>query len=270
MEYVTVDELEIPALGLGTYQLRGEQCVESVATAIELGYRHIDTAEFYENQREVGRAIADSLIDEDELFITTKVWRTNLAAEDVHESARRSREKIGIDSIDLLLIHWPSRTVPIRETIGAMNELQDAGVVDHIGVSNFSVGQLEEAMDVSRTPIVANQVKYHPYHEQGELLAASLEHDVMLTSYSPLAKGSVLDDDTLARIGDRYGKSAAQIALRWLVQQDLVAAIPKATGRDHLAANLDIFDFSLTDEEMEAVFDLQGGLLASLRSRLGL
>ena len=270
MEYVTVGDVEIPALGLGTYQLRGTQCVESVSTALEIGYRHIDTAEFYENERQVGRALAESPIDEDELFVTTKVWRSNLAGEDVHRSARASREKLGLETIDLLLIHWPSRSVAIRETIGAMNELQDAGLVDHIGVSNFSVGQLEEAIDASRTPIITNQVKYHPFHGQDELLSACIERDVMLTAYSPLAKGSVVDDDTLERIADRYGKTPAQVALRWLVQQENVAAIPKATSRAHLESNCDIFDFSLSDAEMEAIFELQGGLLAGLRSRLGL
>jgi diketogulonate reductase-like aldo/keto reductase len=270
MEYVTAGDVRIPALGLGTYQLRGQACTDTVHTALELGYRHVDTAEYYDNQAAIGRALEATDVPREEVFLTTKIWRTNLAYEDALRSARESVAKLGVETVDLLLIHWPSRSVPTKETVRAMNELQAEGLVHHIGVSNFSVAQLEEAVDASETPIVANQVEYHPYEAQQDLLEFCIEEDVILTAYSPLAKGRVADDEVLQRIGERYDKSAAQVALRWLVQQEQVAAIPKASSRDHLRANLDVFDFTLGDDEMERVFELQGGLLARLRSLLGL
>jgi diketogulonate reductase-like aldo/keto reductase len=270
MEYVTVQDEEVPALGLGTYQLRGKTCVETVRDALEIGYRHIDTAEYYDNQREVGEAIADASVDRDEVFLTTKVWRSNLQHDQVLRSARESLDKLGLEYVDLLLIHWPSRTVPVAETLDAMTKLHDDGNVRHIGVSNFSVGQLQEAIAVSDVPIFTDQVEYHPFNGQADLVDFCIESGVMLTAYSPLGKGTVVGDETLATIGDRYGKSAAQVALRWLVQQDTVAAIPKASSREHLRENIDIFDFELTDEEMNSVFELHGGLIVTLRRQLGL
>ena len=270
MEYETVGDVDVPALGLGTYQLRGEACVEAVGRALELGYRHVDTAEYYRNQPEVGEAVAESDVDRDELFLTTKVWRTNLTHDGVLRSADESLRKLGVDYVDLLLIHWPSRSVPTEETIRAMNRLQEDGSVRHVGVSNFSVGQLREAMAASETPILTDQVQYHPYQDRGDLLEFCIENDVLLTAYSPLAKGRIAADDTLREIGTRYDKTAAQVALRWLVQQDHVAAIPKASSEAHLRDNLAIFDFELSNDEMERVFDLHGGLVERLRSALGL
>ncbi|MBV0901348.1 aldo/keto reductase [Haloarcula salina] len=270
MEYVSTGQTQVPALGLGTYRLRGQTCTETVAQALEMGYRHIDTAEYYENQAAIGQALANTAVSSDDLFITTKVWRTNLGYEETKQSVRACREKLGIETIDLLLIHWPSRSVPIEETIRAMNELQSDGVVRHIGVSNFSVEQLANAREASETPICTNQVEYNPYTDQSDVLEYCIDHDIMLTAYSPLAKGRVNDDTTLATIGDRYEKSPAQVALRWLVQQQQVAAIPKAASHAHLESNLSIFDFELTDEEMAQIFDLQGGLLERVRSMLGL
>lgn len=270
MEFVSTKQAEIPALGLGTYRLRGQTCTETVRQALELGYRHIDTAEYYENQAAIGQALADTAVSRNELFITTKVWRTNLSYEETKQVARASREKLGLDAIDLLLIHWPSRSVPVEETIKAMNELQSDGVVRHIGVSNFSVEQLANARDASATPICTNQVEYNPYTDQSDVLEYCIDHGIMLTAYSPLAKGRIDDDTTLETIGDRYGKSPAQVALRWLVQQQQVTAIPKASSQAHLQSNLSIFDFELTDREMGQIFDLQGGLIERVRSMLGL
>jgi len=270
VEYVNTNRAQVPALGLGTYRLRGRTCTETVSQGLEIGYRHIDTAEYYENQTAIGQALADTAVSRDDLFITTKVWRTNLDYEETKRVARESRQKLGLEAIDLLLIHWPSRSVPIEETIEAMNELQAAGEVRHIGVSNFSVDQLANAREASETPICTNQVEYNPYTDQADLLEYCIDHDIMLTAYSPLAKGRVNDDDTLATIGDRYGKSPAQVTLRWLIQQQQVAAIPKASSHPHLQANLSIFDFELTDEEMTRIFDQQGGLIERVRSMLGL
>lgn len=272
MEYVTVRGESVPALGLGTWKLRGKACRETVRTALDTGYRHVDTAAYYENQHEIGEAITESPIDREELFVTTKVRGSNLAAADVRESFADSRAALGLDVVDLFLIHWPSSSVPIGETIGAMNDLQSEGDLRHIGVSNFSTRQLREAIEASETPILTNQVEYHPFQDRGDLLTLCIEEDVMLTAYSPLDRGSsrLIDNDTLGGIGAKYDKTAAQVALRWLVQQEMVSAIPKATSREHLEANFDVFDFELTDEEMARVFDLQGGLIDRVRSALGL
>jgi diketogulonate reductase-like aldo/keto reductase len=269
MEYVSVHGVDVPALGFGTWQLRGDACREAVADAHDAGYRHVDTAQMYENEAAVGRAIADADVDREEVFLVTKILRRNLAREDVHRSVEESLDRLDT-YVDLLLIHAPSRTVPIEESIGAMNELQADGRVRHVGVSNFSASQLEAAMDASDTPILTNQVEYHPFRSQRDLLEFCLDEEVMLTAYSPVARTDVVGNETLREIGDRYGKTEAQVALRWLVQQPLVSAIPKAASAEHRAENLAIFDFELSDAEMERVFDLQGGLVSRLRSRLGL
>ena len=269
MEYVTAQGVDIPALGFGTYPMKGETCLTAVQQALETGYRHVDTAQMYNNERAVGQAIADADVPRDDVFLVTKILRRNLAYEDILKSVKESREKLATD-IDLLLIHAPSRTVPIEESIEAMNDLQDRGTVKHIGVSNFSVGQLQDAISASDTPILTNQVEYHPFRNQTDVLKFCIENDVMLTAYSPLAEGRVVGNDLLEKIGDRYGKTEAQVALRWLLQQELVSAIPKASSPAHIQENFDVFDFELTDEEMAKIFDLQGGLLTKLRTALGL
>lgn len=270
MEFVTVADARIPALGLGTARMTGDDCRQAVGTALELGYRHVDTAQMYDNEEAVGDAIAEADVEREDVFLVTKVNTDNLRREDVLRSTRRSLDRLDTDYADLLLIHAPRKYAPISETIGAMNELQDDGAVRHVGVSNFSVDQLREAMDASRTPIVTNQVKYHPYTDQSELLAFCVENDVTLTAYSPLARGDVASDDALAEIGGRHGKTPSQVALRWLLQQEHVIPIPKAASRDHQRENLDVFDFRLSDDEMERIFEQKGGLTHRLRSLLGL
>ncbi|KXB09499.1 aldehyde oxidoreductase [candidate division MSBL1 archaeon SCGC-AAA833K04] len=267
MEHVTVKNVEIPALGLGTYRLKGSTCVFAVKEALGMGYRHIDTAESYGNHREVGRAILESGVDREEIFLTTKVWKTNLAYEMVLESGDKSLRELGLDYVDLLLIHWPSSMVPVAETLEAMNRLREEGKVRHIGVSNFSVGQMKDAIKSSEIPILTNQVKYNPYHPQDKILEFCAENDIMLTAYTPLAKGRVVDNEVLSRIGRRYGKTPAQVTLRWLLQQDGVSAIPKASSKDHLRENFDIFDFELTDDEMRKVFELRGGIIDRIVSK---
>ena len=270
MESVTVQGVDVPALGLGTYRLRGQTCVDTVRDALELGYRHVDTAEFYENQRAVGEGIATADVDREDVFLTTKIWRSNLRREDALRSARESIDRLDVEYVDLLLIHWPDQSVPVGETLDAMTSLQAEGRVRHVGVSNFSVPQLREAMAATDSTVLTDQVEYHPFTDQSDLLEFCIERDVLLTAYSPLAKGKVANDETLAAIGDRYDKTASQVALRWLVQQEGVAAIPKASSREHLRENLAVFDFELSDDEMARVFDLQGGLAARLRDLLGL
>ncbi|MGQ3413199.1 aldo/keto reductase [Natrinema sp. LN54] len=261
---------EVPALGLGTARMTGDDCRRAVETALAIGYRHVDTAQLYDNEAAVGRAIAESEVDREDVFVVTKVHPDNAAPADVRESTQASLERLELQTVDLLLLHGPSDEAPLAETIGAMNDLQRDGLVDHIGISNFGVDGLEDAIARSETPIVTNQVEYHPFHRRDDLLAYCLENEVLLTAYSPLAEGDVVGDERLAAIGEPYGKSAAQVALRWLVQHPFVAAIPKAASREHIEANADIFDFELSPEEMRAVFDLGGGVSERLAAQLGL
>lgn len=270
MEYVTVRGVEVPALGLGTARMDETECRNAVETALELGYQHVDTAQMYGTEGPVGDAIAASGVDRADIFVTTKIHRRNLAYDDVLDSFDDSLSRLGMDYVDLLLIHAPSGTVPLEETLSAMDELRDDGTVGYIGVSNFSVEQLKRSMALSDAPILTNQVEYHPYHQQGELLEFCIENDVMLTAYSPLDVGDLVGDETLTEVGERYGKTAAQVALRWLVQQPMVSTIPKASNRNHLEQNIDIFDFELDADEMEQLFDLHGGLLDKIRDKLGL
>ncbi|TMT87436.1 aldo/keto reductase [Haloterrigena sp. H1] len=256
MEHVSVRDVDVPALGLGTWPMKGKPCMRAMTTALELGYRHVDTAQMYDNEDAIGAAIADSSVDRDDVFVTTKLRRENLRRDDALGSFQRSLERLGTDHVDLLLIHAPNPAVPIEETIAVMNQLQDERLVRQIGVSNFSIAQLQDAIAASETPIVTNQVRYHPYCDRSVLLECCRDNDIMLTAYSPLAEGEIVTDETLAQIGASYEKTAAQVALRWLLQQENVSAIPKASSREHLRENIDIFDFELTDAEMDRIFAL--------------
>jgi 2,5-diketo-D-gluconate reductase B len=247
VEYVRVQGEAIPALGLGTWELTGSACRRAVDEALGLGYRHIDTAQVYGNESEVGDALAASDVDRGEVFLTTKVWNRNLARGQVTASTRESLSKLRTDFVDLLLIHWPVAMDRIGEVLEEMRGLQEAGQVRHLGVSNFTVQQVEEALE--HAPILCDQVEYHPYLGQQPLLETARKHDLVLTAYSPLGRGALLRDPELTEIGRAHGKSAAQVALRWLIDQENVAAIPKATGRDHLSANIDVFDFKLSEDQ---------------------
>lgn len=270
MEYVAVQNAEIPALGFGTARMAKTETQTAVENALALGYRHIDTAQMYENEDAVGTAVETSDVGRDEVFLVTKIHRRNLAYKDLRNSFRKSLDRLKMDYVDLLLIHAPSRSVPIEESITAMNELQQEGTVRHIGVSNFSLQQLREAEAASNAPIITNQVEYHPFKSQSQLLEYCVDNNVMLTAYSPLDVGRRLDNNTLVQIGKQHGKSPAQVALRWLIQQQNVSAIPKASNRRHQEENIDIFDFELTADEMNTIFELSGGLITQLRTKLGL
>lgn len=259
MELLEIQGVQIPVLGLGTWAMRGSGCTRAILQALDLGYRHIDTAQMYGNENAVGNGLTQTSVPREEIFLTTKIYQSNLRYDNVLTSVRQSLRDLQTEYIDLLLIHWPSRSVPIPETIEAMNELQDVGAVKYIGVSNFSVAQMREAMEASETPILTNQVQYHPFKGQRSVLEFCSENDIMLTAYSPLAKGRVVRNSTLADIGAGYGKSDAQVALRWLIQQKNVSAIPKASNEEHLRENRDIFDFELSPEDIQQILDLQGG-----------
>lgn len=271
MEHVIASGAEVPALGFGTARMDSDdECREAVSIALDAGYRHVDTAQLYETERAVGDAIRESDVPRDEVFVTTKLHEDNRAYVDVLESTRESLDRLGTEYVDLLLIHSPNDRVPHEDTLLAMNELRDDGLVEHIGVSNFSVGQLKKARRLSDAPIVANQVEYNVYTSQKPLLSYCVEHDVMLTAYSPLAIGDALDEDVLAAIGRRHDKTPAQVALRWLIQQPMVSAIPMSKRERHIRENFDVFDFELTDEEMRALSELERGLSDRLTGLLGL
>jgi len=230
---------------------------EAVRDALEIGYRHIDTARAYGNEREIGRAIADSEVDRAEVFLTTKLWYTRLRAAEVREQLEDSLHDLGTDYVDLLLVHWPNASVPVAETLGAMSQLRDAGKVRHLGVSNFPSALAREALELA--PIITDQVEYHPYLGQPELLALARERDLMLTAYSPLAHGALLDDPVLRGIAGALGKSPGQVALRWLLHQPQVAVLPKAAAHANRAANFDVFGFELDDEQRGAIAALERG-----------
>ena len=254
MTFVETHGRRIPALGYGTWPMKGDECVRSVSTALEVGYRHLDTAAAYENEAEVGRAVAASGLERDEIFITTKVWKTNLGARDLTDSAERSREALG--RIDLLLIHWPNPDIPLSESMTALENIRARGVAQSIGVSNFDAALIAEATGLA--PVVCDQIPLHPYIDQRATIAACRDRDVAVTAYSPLAKGRVHEDPVLVEIGSRHGKRPGQIALRWLLQQDGVIAIPKSANRDRMSANIDVFDFTLTEDEMTRIATLTG------------
>lgn len=271
MEYVSVQGADVPALGLGTWRLTGRDCFRAVSTALELGYRHVDTARNYGNEQAVGEAIAASDVDRDDVFLVTKVPGRDAGYDDAMRAARESVRRLGVDRVDLLLLHSPNPIVPVEETMHALAACREQGLARHVGVSNFSTRQLREATRKSPVPLFADQVQLHPYLPKPDLREFCRRHDVLLTAYSPLGHGGVVDDDTLRKVGARYGKTPAQVALRWAIQHDNVAAIPKASTRPHLAENIDVFDFSLTRYEMEQVE--QASLLRTgvswVRGRLG-
>jgi 2,5-diketo-D-gluconate reductase B len=257
MHEVEIHGERVPALGFGTWELSGPDCREAVAHALQLGYRHIDTAAAYGNEEEVGTAIAASGIAREEIFLTTKIWRTDARPEDARRSTEESLRKLRTDHVDLLLLHWPVDDVPLAETLGAMSALAEEGMARHIGVSNFPPTLIEQAVGLA--PIFTNQVEYHPFLAQTALLRAAEAHDHLLTAYAPLARGAVVDDAVLVSIGEGYGKSSVQVALRWLIQQPRVAAIPRSRSAANRQANIDIFDFALTDAEMERIHGLARG-----------
>lgn len=247
----------IPALGFGTFQMSEEEAETAVADALEIGYRHVDTAQIYDNEAGVGRALSASPVSREDVFLTTKVWPDYFGASSLPSSVEDSLDRLQTDYVDLLLLHWPRfKHASLDETINALNHVREAGNARHVGVSNFTTDLLRRARTASEAPLVANQVEYHPFLRQTPVLNVVRDAGMTLTAYSPLAQGAVTDDDTLTKIGDRYGKSAAQVSLRWLLQQEAVSAIPKAASPEHRRSNFEVFDFQLTDEEMEIIHGL--------------
>src|SRR4030081_2114864 len=255
MLFVEANGVKIPAIGLGTWELRGRACARLVEQAVKLGYRHIDTAQVYENEREVGEGLRASGVRREEVFVTTKVWTTHFAPNDLERSTKDSLAKLRLSEIDLLLLHWPNPQVPLSETLGALARVRKLGMARHIGVSNFTVALIDEAGAGCPEPLVCDQVEYHPYLDQTKVLRACSDNGMALVAYNPIAKGRIKNDETLAGIGEKHRKSAAQVCLRWLLQQN-VAAIPRTSKIERLSENIELFDFELSDDEMQQNFAL--------------
>jgi 2,5-diketo-D-gluconate reductase B len=248
---LTVQGTAIPRIGLGTWQLDGRAAEDGVRDALEIGYRHIDTARAYGNEAEVGSAIAASGIAREEIFLTTKVGPSDAERSRFKRAAEDSLRVLGTDYVDLLLLHWPSDSAPLADTLQALQELRSEGKIRHAGVSNFPAGMLEEALGIA--PLLADQVEYHPFLAQDALVEMVAERDMTLTAYSPLARGKVARDRTLREIAEAHGKSPGQVALRWLIEQPNVTAVPKASSHERRVENLDVFDFELTGRDRERI-----------------
>jgi len=254
MNVVEAKSFRIPIVGLGTWELRGRECARLVEQAIHLGYRNIDTAQMYDNEREVGEGVRASG-KRNEVMVTTKVQPTLLAPHDLERSVKESLAQLRLDVIDLLLIHWPNPRVPLSETLGAMAKMKREGYAKQIGVSNFTVALLDEANEVSSEPLVCNQIECHPFLDQDKVIAACRQHGMAVVAYSPIARGGAKCDKLLERIGKTHGKTAAQVCLRWLTQQD-IAVIPRTSNVERLKENLANLDFDLSDAEMKEIAGL--------------
>jgi 2,5-diketo-D-gluconate reductase B len=255
---LTIKGTDIPRLGFGTWLITGKDATEGVRDALEIGYRHIDTARAYENEAEVGAGIAASGVEREDIWLTTKIWLDDFEPERLKRATEDSLRKLRTDYVDLLLLHWPSTDVPVERSLQAMGRLQEAGRIRHAGVSNFPAGMLQRALEV--LPLFADQVEYHPLLAQDALLEVAQQHDLTLTAYSPLAHGKVVGHPELTAIGEQYGKTAGQVALRWLLAQPKVTTVPKASSHDRRLENFDVFDFSLSDADRERIANLPKGV----------
>lgn len=242
----------IPIVGLGTWELRGRTCSRIVEQALRLGYRHLDTAEIYENEREVGEGLRASTVARDQVFVATKIWPSHFAPRELERAAKDCLARLRLSEVDLLLLHWPNPQIPLSETLGALGKVREMGLTHHIGVSNFTVALIEEAVRLAREPLVCNQIEMHPFLDQSKVVKACRAQGMAIVAYSPIARGRAKGNAVLERIGKSHGKTAVQVSLRWLIQQG-VAVIPRTSRIDRLAENIEIFDFELSDAEMAAI-----------------
>ncbi|MFM0226900.1 aldo/keto reductase [Paraburkholderia dipogonis] len=256
MQNVRAGNALIPAIGFGTYGMNGGDIYRMIPAALRAGFRHIDTAQIYRNEAEIGECVAESGIPRSEIFLTTKVWVSNYSASHFDASLNESLRKLKTDYIDLLLLHWPGSDVPLAEQIAALNAVVRAGKVRHIGVSNFNRALMTEAIRLSAAPLVTNQFEYHPYLNQSLLIESTRQAGLAVTGYCGMAIGRVFSDPTLKAIAARHDRTIAQIVLRWLVQQPGVAALSRTTRIDRLAQNLAVFDFELDGADMAAIHAL--------------
>lgn len=243
----------LPEIGIGTYDVAPPACTEAVKYALNRGYRHIDTAEMYDNQEAIGEAVDEADIPREDVFISTKIHSRNLEYEDVLDHARTCCTRLGVDTLDLLYVHWPIRSYAPEQTLAAFDELYERGVIQHVGISNFTPELFEEAIEVFDSPLFAHQVECHPFLPQDALRAAARENDHYLVAYSPLAKGTVIDSSTLFDIAAKHDASPAQVSLAWLLSKDNVVVIPKSTSQAHILENLRAKELSLDNEDIERI-----------------
>ena len=259
MNSIDANGASIPAIGLGTWTLKGRACSELVEHALAVGYRHVDTAAAYGNEEDVGAGIRASGISRDDIFLTTKVWPSDLAPADFMKSAEASLKRLGLDQVDLLLIHWPNPEIPLKGTVEALNKARREGLTRHIGVANFTTGLLAEARGLSEAPLVCDQVEYHPYLDQRKVLETCRAAGMAMVSYCPLHRGGdLLEERAVKETAAAHGVTPGQVVLRWHVQQEGVVAIPRTSKKERLAENIGIFGFALTEAEMRAISALSG------------
>lgn len=252
METIETQGARIPVIGLGTWELRDRDCVRLVQEAVRAGYRHFDTAQMYDNEEAVGEGLKAAGIKRDDVFITTKIWPSNFAPKDFARAAKESLKRLKVDDVDLLLLHWPSKEIPLADTLGALCKLKREGGARHIGVSNFTVSLLDQAARLSDERLVCNQIELHPYLDQSKVISACKNHGMAVVAYCPIARGRANGDAVLDRIGRAHGKSAAQISLRYLVQRGFIA-IPRTSKVERLKENIALFDFDLSPAEMNEI-----------------
>jgi 2,5-diketo-D-gluconate reductase B len=253
MRTVQANGASIPVLGFGTFQMSGDDVVRMVSAALDAGYRHVDTAQGYGNEAEVGQGIARSSVSRDDVFVTTKVTPQAFAPGDLQASVERSLSALRLDHVDLVLLHWPNPDVPLADTLGALADVVRRGLARHVGVSNFPSAMLDEAVELCDVPLATDQVEYHPYLSQRAVLGAVRRHEMALTAYSPLAQGAVLDDPVLRSIAEDRGATVGQVTLAWLVAQDGVVAIPRTSSERRAEENLAALELQLSDQEMNRI-----------------
>lgn len=247
-------DVSIPQLGFGTWKVTGDDGREAIKTALDVGYRHIDTAYHYGNHEIVGEAISNASVARDDVFVTTKIWRDHLEIDDLHDQFEESLQQLDMEYVDLLLVHWPNESVDLNETLSAMQELKDEEKVRAIGVSNFTTDLLEEALDTD-VEVVNNQVEFHPTLNQKRLKQFCDENDIVITAYSPLAQGRDLQLDLIQQIGQKHDRSPAQVILNWLMQKGMVA-IPRSKKEEHIKSNFQSLEWELDDEDLAAIDDI--------------
>jgi 2,5-diketo-D-gluconate reductase B len=256
MEVLQTQGISLPRLGLGTYRMQGEVCRAAVESALGLGYRHIDTAEMYGNEDDIGAAIAASRVARKDLHVTTKVWNENLAPDAIRRAFDTSLKKLKLDHVDLYLVHWPAKNMKLPAMFETLLKLKQEGLVSAIGVANFNIALLKTVVEQIKAPIACNQVEYHVMLDQTPLRKYMSAKSIPLVAYCPLAQGRAASNETLMAIGRKHGASAAQVALKWLLDQDGVAAIPKASRAESQQANLDALNVGLDDEDSQAIAGL--------------
>jgi 2,5-diketo-D-gluconate reductase B len=253
MEYLQTQGISLPRLGLGTFRMQGDICRAAVESALALGYRHIDSAEMYANEDAIGAAVAASGVARKDLHITTKVWHENLAPDAIRRAFDASLKKLRLDHVDLYLVHWPSRNMDLPAMFETLLKLKQEGRTRAIGVANFNVALLKTVVEQVKAPIACNQIEYHVMLDQTKVRKYLVAKSIPLVAYCPLAQGRAASDETLMAIGRKHGASAAQVALKWLLDQDGVAAIPKASRKESQQANLDALKVKLDDEDRKAI-----------------